>query len=369
MASARPLWGPWAISHMNETWLVARQQNLGPSWPRSQEPCLPSLFPPSHPVAHAFPEQTSKGSPCSVYPQTPGLAAPRTQENSFLESGVTVPLAVPLLSQQVQNSPSCQQASISAELGAGPARPPHRPQERAPREGGRGCFRRPQPPTLAAPSCKKAWLRSPRGQRLEARPPTPKQHSLAACLSPSVPQSHDLHLSSPHGCTGGPFHSPTNLPPHLSTEGLGSTQAGGSDSGVGTPGSHPLHSPGVTALAQQPSLQLVLGLDRDKRTWTLSARGDWTRPHCWPAQPNTKIALCHCSGFGFTPGRQRAETEVVWGWGGKSLIFHQWCGWNRVPSCWAPHCSDQDPGVQGRKEPRDRDQQRGPGPPPRGTQG
>lgn len=75
---------------------------------------------------HTLPEKTSKGSSCSLcfLPRPLGLPASQTPGEILSWSQVSLPLWLsPPLSQQAQNSPSCQRASISTELGAGPAGP------------------------------------------------------------------------------------------------------------------------------------------------------------------------------------------------------------------------------------------------------
>lgn len=68
----------------------------------------------------------------------------------------------------------------------------------------------------------------------------------------------------------------------------------------------------------------VLRLDGDERTGRHGQLERASPPHPapalpGPAQPSTKIASCHCPGFGFTPSPKEAKGRgwEGWGWGGQ----------------------------------------------------
>lgn len=245
-------------------------------------------------------------------PLDPRAPASRTPGEILSWSQVSLPLWLsPPLSQQAQNSPSCQRASISAELGAGLAGPPGHPRSWAAGEGG-GCMHA-HPPAWQLPPSQRAQLSPPVGQGLESRLQTQEQHSLTRPPGHSVPHSRDLQLSHPQGTQDGPPPLPALCLLTCLYGGSRRTPRPGAQMvGQRPPGLTSLLWPRTdTAPTQQPALRPVLRLDGDERTGRrcqLEKAGPALHPApTWLAQPSSKIAWCHCPGLGFSPGPTEAK--------------------------------------------------------------
>lgn len=145
----------------------------------------------------------------------------------------------PRLSQQAQNSPSCQRASISAKLGAGLARPQARGSEWA---------TRPQSRSLAAPSLHEgpAQVADGAGAGIQA----PSQGAATPSQNPTQsPRTMTFSQTTLRGSGGdgwdGPYPCPLCLLTCLNRGIQGSAQARGSDSGARATRSHlPLRAQG-----------------------------------------------------------------------------------------------------------------------------
>lgn len=167
--------------------------------PLPQTPLSPLSSPAVLP--HTLPENTSKGSSCSLCftPRPLGLSSfPNSRGNSFLESGVTAPLAVPSAEPTGPNSPSCQRTSISTELGAGPA------DLRALGRGRWVLSDAPVCPSCCLPTCRSGPSANAPGAAIQGPNPRSTAWLKSSQVPLSIPQSRDLQSPSSGALAGPP---------------------------------------------------------------------------------------------------------------------------------------------------------------------